>query len=77
MVRDFNEMLSYHDKQGGNPLNPRKVQLFKDSLDTCGMVDLRFYGPMFTWVNKRETGQYIQERLDRAFANCDWRGLYP
>ena len=48
MVGDLNEMLSCDDKQGGNPLNSRKVQLFKDSLDTCGMVDLRFYGPMFT-----------------------------
>ena len=30
MVGDFNELLSCHDKQGGNSLNPRKVQLFKD-----------------------------------------------
>ena len=77
MVGDFNELLSCNDKQGGNPLNPRRVQLFKDCLDTCGMVDLGFHGPKFTWVNKREMGHYIQERLDRAFANCDWRGLYP
>ena len=77
MVGDFNEFLSCNDKQGGNPLNLRRVQLFKDFLDACGMVDLGFHGPKFTWVNKRETGHYIQERLDRAFANCDWRGLYP
>ena len=77
MVGDFNELLSCNDKQGGNPLNSRRVQLFKDCLDNCGMVDLGFHGPQFTWVNKRESGHYIQERLDRAFANCDWRGLYP
>lgn len=77
MVVDFNELLSCRDKQGGNLLNPRRVQLFKDCLDACGMVDLGFHGPKFTWVNKREMGLYIQERLDRVFANCDWRGLYP
>ena len=77
MVGDFNELLSCHDKQGGNSLNPRKVQLFKDRLDACGMVDLGFHGPKFMWVNKRDTDQFIEERLNRAFANSDWRGLYP
>ena len=41
------------------------------------MVDLGFHGPKFTWVNKRDTGQFIEERLNRAFANSGWRGLYP
>ena len=74
---DFNELLASSDKLGGNPLNPRRVQFFKECLDSCGMVDLGFHGPRFTWVNKREVGHYIQERLDRGFANAMWRGLYP
>ena len=77
MMGDFNELLSRNDKLGGNPLNPRGVQLFKDCLDSCGMVDLGFHGPKFTWVNKREVGRFIQERLDRGFTNIDWRDLYP
>ena len=77
MMGDFNELLSCNDKLGGNPLNPRRVQMFKDCLDSCGMVDLGFHGPKFTWVNKREVGHFIQERLDRGFANIDWRDLYP
>ena len=76
MLGDFNELLASSDKLGGNPLNPRRVQLFKECLDSCGMVDLGFHGPRFTWVNKREVGHYIQERLDRGFANAVWRGLY-
>lgn len=55
----FNELLTSEDKLGGNPLSPRRVQLFKECLDCCGMVDLGFHGPRFTWVNKRETGHYI------------------
>ena len=54
MVGDFNELLSCHDKLGGNSLNPRRVQLFKDCLDSCGMLDLGFNGPRFMWVNKRK-----------------------
>ncbi|XP_075659168.1 uncharacterized protein LOC142629059 [Castanea sativa] len=76
MLGDFNEMLSSSDKLGGNPLIPRRVQMFKDCLDSCGMVDLGFHGPRFTWVNKREVGHFIQERLDRGFANSEWRRMY-
>ena len=59
MLGDYNELLSSHDKLGGNPLNPRRVQLFKEYLDACGMVDLGFHGPKFTWVNKRDVGCFI------------------
>lgn len=48
MIGDYNELLSSDDKLGGNPLNPRRVQLFKECLDACGMVDLGFHGPKLT-----------------------------
>ena len=66
MLGDYNELLSSHDKLGGNPLNPRQVQLFKECLDACGMVDLGFHGPKFTWVNKRDVGCFIRR---------DWIGV--
>ena len=69
MLGNNNELLSSHDKLGGNPLNPRRVQLFKECLDAYGMVDLGFHGLRYTWVNKRDIGQFIQERLHRGFAN--------
>ena len=56
MLGDFNELLSRHDKLGGNPLNPRHAQLFKECLDSYSMVDLGFHGPKYTWVNKRDVG---------------------
>ena len=77
MLGDFNELISRHDKLGGNLLNPRHVQLFKECLDSYSMVDLGFHGPKYTWVNKRDVGQFIQERLDRGFANPLWSDLYP
>ena len=77
MLGDFNELLSNDDKSGGNPVNMSRALLFKDCLDSCGMIDLGFHGVRCTWVNKEDEGFYIQERLDRAFANCDWSNLYP
>lgn len=59
MLGDFNELLNSNNKLGGNPLNPRRVQMFKECLDSCGMVDLGFHGLRFTWVNKREVGHFI------------------
>lgn len=74
MLRDFNELFSCNDKLGGNPLNPIRVQRCNALIRE--MVDLGFHGPRFTWVNKRELGHFIQEKLDRGFANIEWRELY-
>ena len=69
MLGDFNEMLSSTDKCGGNPIDMRRAQIFKDCLDVCNLIDLGFQGPKYTWINKQDIGYFIQERLDRAFAN--------
>nr|POE97400.1 hypothetical protein CFP56_31090 [Quercus suber] len=54
-----------------------RALLFKECLDSCGMIDLSFHGARYTWVNKQEVGFVIQEWLDKAFANCAWSKLYP
>ena len=46
-------------------------------LGVVRLIDLGFQGPRYTWVNKQDIGFFIQERLDRAFANQDWMNLYP
>ena len=76
VIGDFNEVLSSADKCGGNPVNMRRAQIFKNCLDTCSLIYLGFQGPRYTWVNKQDIGFFIQERLDRAFANQDWMNLY-
>ena len=61
MFGDFNELLSNDDKSGGNPVNMSRALLFKDYLDSCGMIDLGFHGARYTWVNKQDEGFFIQE----------------
>jgi hypothetical protein len=39
--------------------------------------DLGYIGPNYTWNNGRGGADFIQERLDRALANCGWCSLFP
>ncbi|XP_028089245.1 uncharacterized protein LOC114289680 [Camellia sinensis] len=77
IVGDFNEILSNADKFGGRAINPYRSQRFKSCIDHCGLMDLGFSGPCFTWTNLRQASGIIRERLDRALCNNDWHLLHP
>ena len=74
---DFNEPLLDEDKFGGRPVSIHRSLLFKDCLDKCNMVDLGFSGPRYTWSNRKDLNNLIQERIDRFFMNPSWCLLYP
>ena len=76
LMGDFNEVLSKEEKYGGNPVCQRRVRAIKECMDVCHMMDLGFPGPKFTWTNKREVGDLIQCRLDRCWANSEWKRLF-
>ncbi|CAL9025258.1 unnamed protein product [Prunus brigantina] len=46
------------------------MQGFRDAIDYCGLQDLGFMGPKFTWW--RNNPEDIRVRLDRALANIKW-----
>ena len=74
---DFNEPLTEEDKFGGRVVSVNRSLLFKECLDKCNMIDIRFSGPCFTWTNRRDIQALIQERIDRVFVNPSWCLLYP
>ena len=74
---DFNEILCMEEKQGRIPRPLRLMQDFREVLLFCGLVDLGFKGNIFTWDNGRLGDELVQERLDRACANCEWRAIFP
>lgn len=43
----------------------------------CGLKDLGFIGPRFTWLYQKFDGTQICERLDRALATSDWSSKFP
>jgi hypothetical protein len=66
---DFNEILNLTEKKG-------VMEDFQRTLEDCGLSDLGFRGPKFTWHNGREGRAYTQERLERATANSKWCGKF-
>lgn len=70
---DFNQVLSAADKMGGNLPNQNGLSSFHNMLTDCGLVDLGFKGPKFTWRNNQSGDSFIMERIDMAFANSQWR----
>ncbi|GLT77765.1 hypothetical protein SLA2020_493240 [Shorea laevis] len=71
-VGDFNEIIDQSEKIGGALRSERQMENFRVTLETCGLTDLGYSGPHFTWSNCRDAGQLIHERLDRATANLEW-----
>lgn len=74
---DFNEVLLDEEKFGGRPICISRALKFQDCLNNCGMIDLGFSSPWFTWTNWQLLPHLVQERIDRAFINADWNIVYP
>jgi hypothetical protein len=48
------------------------MDAFRLTFEDCGLSDLGFFGPKFSWRNNREGDDYIEERIDRVVANSSW-----
>ena len=71
----WERMFHYADtseKLGGIPYNMRKSLEFISVIEACGLMDLGFNGPKFTWSNQRGINFRIWKRLDRAMTNDKW-----
>ena len=74
---DFNEIVRQEEKLGGAIRRHHQIQLFRDIIDECGFLDLRFTGSQFTWSKHFEDGHSIWERLDRGLAKNSWFMKFP
>ena len=68
---------SLRKKKLGYPICQRRVRAILDCMNECQMLDLGFSRPKYTWTNKRDLGGLIQCRLDRVWANPDWKTSFP
>ncbi|KAK4707018.1 hypothetical protein R3W88_033432 [Solanum pinnatisectum] len=76
-VEDFNVITDTDEKLGGNTYNMRKSMDFIGIIEACGLMDLGFNGPRFTWSNQRGINFRIWKRLDRAMVNDKWLQNMP
>ncbi|KAL5578184.1 hypothetical protein UlMin_019883 [Ulmus minor] len=70
------DILFGHEKQGGAKRAHYLMSYFREAINLCGLADLGFRGPKFTW-NRGKKACLIQERLDRMLGNSGWLDLFP
>ncbi|KAL9440617.1 hypothetical protein AB3S75_019313 [Citrus x aurantiifolia] len=71
-IGDFNDLLAANEKRGQHEHPRWKLKGFSKAIDDCGLADLRMEGYQFTWERARGTDNWVEERLDRAFATNSW-----
>jgi hypothetical protein len=74
---DFNEIVRQEEQMGGNRRGAAQMERFRDCLSDCGLADLGFSGYAFTWNNRRDGGENVQARLDRATCTNSFAQLFP
>ncbi|XP_057418459.1 uncharacterized protein LOC130712657 [Lotus japonicus] len=72
VIGDFNAYQEASDKFGGAGLNLHSMQRFNSCLLSCGLSDMGFKGPPFTWE-----GRGVKERIDRGVCNPQWVHTFP
>ena len=65
------------EKEGGSDRPRQQMTNFIETINACGLHDLGYNGPKFTWNYERADGVRIRERLDRALATPEWTSLFP
>ncbi|KAL5751925.1 hypothetical protein ACOSQ2_022432 [Xanthoceras sorbifolium] len=74
VLGDFNEISCSSEKRGGRAQFVKTG--FVEWINRNNLVDLGFTGQKYTWVAKRNIGEDIWVRLDRALCSVDWRIKY-
>ncbi|PNT75667.1 hypothetical protein BRADI_1g36516v3 [Brachypodium distachyon] len=74
---DFNDMMYTCDKSNINDVNRSRMRSFCNYVKNCGLIDLGYSGPAYTWSNRRYSSTPLYERLDRFFANPKWSDMFP
>ncbi|KAJ1431598.1 Endonuclease/exonuclease/phosphatase [Sesbania bispinosa] len=77
IMGDFNELLYHHEKDGLRPIEPQRMEFFRDFVSNLGLMDLDFKGCKFTWYSNPRNGFVTREKLDRILVNWEWRSLFP
>lgn len=74
---DFNEILSYEEKEGGADCVRRAIPEFREVLEDCELRDLGYVGQWYTWEHGLTPQTRVRERLDRFLGNYSWCTRYP
>jgi hypothetical protein len=74
---DLNDIMHPSEKFGPSSVDFNRMNDFCSYVKNCGLIDLGFNGPAYTWSNKRFSSIPTYERLDRCLANAEWCRVFP
>ncbi|XP_075103911.1 uncharacterized protein LOC142178420 [Nicotiana tabacum] len=74
---DFNVIMDPEEKLGGRPHRASRSLDFISTMKACGLTDIGYIGPIFTWCNNswcnnKRPNKRIWKRLDRILVNNKW-----
>lgn len=73
---DLNNIMYDVDTTSSN-INHCRMRTFIGYVKQCGLFDLGFSGPAYTWTNKHFSSTPVFERLDRCLVNVEWCNVFP
>lgn len=53
LLGDFNQVVDGFEKRRGRQLASNGMGAFRRMIDNCGLIDLGFVEPKFTWLNMK------------------------
>jgi hypothetical protein len=81
---DLNNIMNASEKRGPAPPNLNRITHFCCLVKDCGLFDLGYNGPAYTWTNKRFSSNPTYERLDRCLGKVGvllflvpWFTIFP
>lgn len=74
---DFNEMLYSTEKFGLTNVEPIRMNLFREFLDSPGLMDLSLQGCKFTWISNPSNVFVTRQKIDNVLANWFGRNRLP
>ncbi|KAM6544160.1 hypothetical protein CsatB_008607 [Cannabis sativa] len=76
IMGDLNNLGSQLEKKGGRAYPDSLINGFVGALSDCNLVDLPIVGYPFTWEKGRNSGEWIEERLDKTLVSPDWLAMF-
>lgn len=77
VIGDFNDLLYSTDKKGVHEHPNALLEGFKSAVEGSGLVEVELCGGNFTWEKSRGSKNWVEEKLDRAFATSNWWTKFP
>ena len=75
-IGDFNDLLSHSEKKGRHTHPFHLIQGVRAAVDDCALMEIQIVGHQVTWEKSKGSSSFVEENLDKAFADSGWFGVF-